>query len=104
VRLAQQETEAATSQKANDRAPGSVTDVAKPEKRKRKFPYRKPAELEREIAEREAELAGLEDTLGMPATWRDPIRARAAQQRHEDLTEEVARLYEHWEEANELNA
>jgi ATP-binding cassette subfamily F protein 3 len=104
VRLAQQEADAASMKKGSDHVPGDGPAATKPEKRKRKFPYRKAADLEREIAERETELADLEDKLGMPATWRDPIQARAAQQRHEELTEELARLYEHWEEATELNA
>ena len=51
----------------------------------------------------EVEVADLEDRLGMPATWRDPIKARSSQQRLDDLRVELARLYEHWEEALELN-
>ena len=57
----------------------------------------------REIAEVEAKVAELEDLLGQPATWRDPIKARDSQLRHEDLKAELARLYEHWEEALEFN-
>ena len=75
-----------------------------PEKRKRKFPYRKSADLEREIAEIEARLVELADQLGMPATWREPLKARATQQRHDDLREELAQLYAHWEEAVEFNS
>ena len=75
-----------------------------PEKRRRKFPYRKSADLEREIAEIEAQLVELEDQLGMPATWREPLKARATQQRHDDLREELAQLYAHWEEAVEFNS
>ncbi len=86
-RLAQQE--------ARRRRPGQDRDPRppppprrrpdKPEKRKRKFPYRKSADLEREIAEVEVQVAELEDLLGQPATWRDPIKAVSTQQRHEDL-------------------
>jgi ATP-binding cassette subfamily F protein 3 len=49
-------------------------------------------------------LTKLEDTLGMPATWRDAVQARTVQLRHGELTKELARLYEHWEEAIELNS
>ena len=80
------------------------TRPSKAEKRKRKFPYRKAADLEREIAEVEAEVAELEDLLGQPATWRDPVKAVATQDRHKVLKEKLARLYEHWEEAVELNS
>ncbi|WP_422931000.1 ABC-F family ATP-binding cassette domain-containing protein [Singulisphaera sp. PoT] len=84
----------------------SATEKAgeKPEKRKKKFPYRKLADIEREIGEVEAQVAELEDLLGQPNTWRDPIKAVETQKRHEDLKKDVARLYEHWEEASEYNA
>jgi ATP-binding cassette, subfamily F, member 3 len=72
-------------------------------RRKRKFPYRKSADLEREIAEVETKVADIEDRLGQPATWRDPIKARTTQQQHEELRAQLARLYEHWEEAVEFN-
>jgi ATP-binding cassette subfamily F protein 3 len=107
-RLAQQEAEAAQS---SVRAVSSSTDdgkdterIEKAGKRRRKFPYRKSAELEREIAALELQLAALEDQLGQPATWRDPIKARDTQLKHQDLKAEVARLYEHWEEAVEFNS
>ena len=106
-RLSQQEASAAPSSSPAKAAESASTDGkagSKTEKRKRKFPYRKTADLEREIAEREAELAGLEETLGMPATWRDPVKARDSQLRHEEVTRQLARLYEHWEEAVELNS
>src|SRR4051794_37783234 len=106
-RLAQQEAELAQS-RASSAAPASATrpddGVAKSEKRKRKFPYRKSADLEREIAEVEAEVNQLEDILGQPATWRDPVKAVATQDHHTILKENLARLYEHWEEAVEFNS
>jgi ATP-binding cassette, subfamily F, member 3 len=74
------------------------------EKRKRQFPYRKPSDIEQEIARTEAELTTLEETLGMPATWRDPVKARDSQLRYDDLKRTLAKLYAHWEEAIELNS
>jgi len=108
-RISAQEAEAAQAKtasaaSASAAADGKTGDKTKGEKRKRKFPYRKSAELEREIAEAEARVATLEDLLGQPATWRDPVKARDSQLQHEDLKAQVARLYEHWEEAMELNA
>lgn len=72
-------------------------------RRKRKFPYRKSKDLEAEIAKVEAEMAELEHRLGLAETWRDGDRARSAQARHDELSDELKRLYEHWEEALELN-
>jgi ATP-binding cassette subfamily F protein 3 len=104
-RLAQQEAESAarTRPTAPAAAPSSSGD-GKGEKRRRKFPYRKSADLEAEIARIEAEVAGLEDALGQPATWRDPVKARDTQLRYDDLKRSLATLYEHWEEALELNS
>ena len=104
-RLAQQDA-AASSIKAAQVAAAAPSEASdgKGEKRKRKFPYRKAADLEREIAEKEALVTDLEDLLGQPATWRDPVKARESQLRHEDLKKDLARLYEHWEEALDLNA
>jgi ATP-binding cassette subfamily F protein 3 len=74
--------------------------AAKP---KRKFPYRKAAEIEREIAELEAQIAGVEDLLGQPATWRDPQKAVETQEQHRELRARLERLYEHWETAVDSN-
>jgi ATP-binding cassette subfamily F protein 3 len=73
------------------------------EKPKRKFPYRKAAEIEREIADSEKEVAVLEDLLGQPATWRDPVKAVGTQDRHKVLKEKLENLYQHWETALEAN-
>jgi ATP-binding cassette subfamily F protein 3 len=106
-RLAQQEADAAQARAAASAAASTQSrdgDRVKPEKRRRKFPYRKTDDLEREIAEVEAKVSTVEDLLGQPATWRDPIKARSTQQDHEELKSRLARLYEHWEEAVELNS
>jgi ATP-binding cassette subfamily F protein 3 len=80
-----------------------VRPSAAPEKSKRKFPYRKAADIEREIAESEKEVADLEDLLGQPATWRDPVKAVGTQDRHRILKEKLENLYQHWETALEAN-
>ncbi len=73
------------------------------EKPKRKFPYRKAVEIEREIGQLEQEVLDLEDLLGQPATWRDPVKAVGTQDRHRELKEKLEKLYQHWETALEAN-
>ncbi len=105
-RLIQQESEAAAAkaERVEANQPSSTTSPNKSDKKKRKYPYRKTPEIEREIASVEVEVAELQDVLGQPITWRDPIKARATQDRHDTLAVKLATLYEHWEEAVELNS
>ncbi|MDG3003386.1 ABC-F family ATP-binding cassette domain-containing protein [Paludisphaera mucosa] len=70
-------------------------------KNKKKFSYRPAVELEKEIAQTEAEVADLEDKLGQPATWRDPGTAVRVQDRHVELKEKLETLFQHWEFAIE---
>ena len=109
--LAEQEAEALARKLAASNATAAASDSresprsdGKAEKRKRKYPYRKAPDLEREIAGVEAEVAQLEDHLAQPATWKETLKAIAAQDRHKMLRENLAKLYEHWEEAVELNS
>ena len=106
--LAAQEAEAAARKSAAQAAVAEPKDSpksdGKSEKKKRKYPYRKTPDIEREIAEVEAEVAQLEDLLGQPATWKEPLKAIATQDKHTALKEKLAKLYEHWEEAVELNS
>jgi ATP-binding cassette subfamily F protein 3 len=107
-RLAKQEAEAAAAKKAAappaaDARAARAGDAASGKKR-RKFPYRKAADIEREIGEREAELADVEAALASPDTWKDADSAREVQSRFDDLKSRLAALYEHWEEALDLNA
>ena len=73
-------------------------------KKSRKHPFRKAAEIEREIARRETDLADVEFQLALPETWKDADAARLIQRRHDEIRDDLARLYEHWDEALELNA
>lgn len=72
-------------------------------RRKRKFPYRKVDELEAEIFERESHIEGMQEALIQPETQRDGDRVRQLQADIETQQSALALLYEHWEEANELN-
>jgi ATP-binding cassette subfamily F protein 3 len=72
-------------------------------KRKRKFPYRKVDELEAEIAEEEALVKDLEERLASPDLYREGGRVLEIAQEFEEAKLRLAQLYEHWEEAVELN-
>ena len=74
-----------------------------PAKRKRKFPYRKVADLEAEIFERETNLEELQNSLATPEVHRDGNRIREVQAQIAEQQNSLATLYEHWEEATELN-
>jgi ATP-binding cassette subfamily F protein 3 len=81
----------------NDTAP------AKPAKRKRKFPYRKVPDLEADIAATEAKVNELEAALQTADVYRDPPRLRQTMADLEATKDRLALLYQHWEEAVELN-
>ena len=73
------------------------------ERRKRKFPYRKVADIETEIALKEEELQSRESDLCNPEILRDGRKVKEAVTAAEQLKADLARLYEHWEESVELN-
>ncbi len=75
---------------------------AKP-KRKRKFPYRKVADLESDIMQVEAEIEQLQQKLIDPQILRDGRLVKEVQQQLGDSESRLANLYEHYEEACELN-
>jgi ATP-binding cassette subfamily F protein 3 len=85
------------------KAPPAPARSPSSEKPKRKFPYRKAVEIEREIGQLEQEVVEIEDLLGQPATWRDPVKAVGTQDRHRELKEKLEKLYQHWETALEAN-
>lgn len=67
-------------------------------KKKRKFPYRKTDEIEKEIAAKEAEIAELESRLGDPQVLRSGVLVKQVQQSIADTRAALAILFEHWEE------
>jgi len=81
----------------------STESSGKPERRKRKFPYRKVTELEAEIAEHEELLEHLQANLADPELHRDGTRVKETKQAFEETTARLEELYEHWEEAVEMN-
>ncbi|MFL5242728.1 MAG: ABC-F family ATP-binding cassette domain-containing protein [Gemmataceae bacterium] len=72
-------------------------------KRKRRFPYRKLEELEADIARCETQLRDLEAKLASPDLYRDGDKVKQTTQAFQDTKKCLQQLYEHWEEAVELN-
>lgn len=98
----EKEAEKERRQKAAARAaPASAAE--KLGKKKRKFPFRKVADIEADIAAGETELAGLEDLMASADLYKDGDKVKQTTARFEQLKGEIARLYEQWEEAAELN-
>ena len=79
----------------------SATDV--PAKRKRRFPYRKVSDLEEEIHQRETAIEEINAALIDPAVLRNGEQVRSLKLDLAAHHEKLAVLYEHWEEAVELN-
>ncbi|MEQ8788070.1 MAG: ABC-F family ATP-binding cassette domain-containing protein [Pirellulaceae bacterium] len=101
-------TAAAGNNESNNRSAtgGSTKDNRKQRdepRRKRKFPYRKVPDIELEIAEREARIEQLTADLGDQQVLRDGERVKQASAELEQQHKKIAELYEHWEEATELN-
>ncbi len=87
-------------------APAAQNGIAAPSakvKKKRRFPYRKVEELEAEIAREEANLRETEQLLASPDLYRDGERVKTVTRDFEETKVRLAKLYEHWEEAVELN-
>jgi len=72
-------------------------------RRKRRFPYRKVEDLEEEIAEKERLLEQLQTQLADPDVNRDAERIQQTTRAYEQVRSDLDRLYDHWEEALELN-
>lgn len=100
-KAARQAIEAAEAKKAAQS--GVSTSSTEKPKRKRKFPYRKAADIEREIADKEQRIADLQDEMSSPAVLRDGQRMKQIAADYEALQQQLPALYEHWEEALEMN-
>jgi ATP-binding cassette, subfamily F, member 3 len=71
-------------------------------RRKRRFPYRKLAEIEADIHQREDRIEALHAALADPEVLRDGARIKQTTAELEQVKQELATLYEHWEEAAEF--
>ena len=101
--LAMRKAVQASKEPSKDKTSPSRSAAPEPAKRKRKFPFRKVADLEAEIADVEAKLADLQRQLVDPDVYRDGRRAHEVSQQIEQTQSKLAGLIEHWEEAMELN-
>ena len=72
-------------------------------RRKRKFPFRKVHDLEAEIFQHEEQLQLLHQRLTLPEVLRDGPRVKQIHREIQSTRQTLAKLYEHWEEATELN-
>jgi ATP-binding cassette subfamily F protein 3 len=72
-------------------------------RRKRRFPYRSVEEIESDIAALETQRAELERLLASADLYRDGGRVKETTRAFEETQEKLRRLYDHWEEAVELN-
>ena len=72
-------------------------------KRKRKYPFRRIAEIERDIAVTEEKITELEFALVSPDIYRDATRLKQTMTDIEAAKTKLPQLFEHWEEAVELN-
>jgi ATP-binding cassette subfamily F protein 3 len=86
-------------------APAAGANSAPPArvKRKRRFPYRKVHDLEADIAAAETRLREVEQLLASPELYRDGERVKETTRAFEETKAQLQQLYEHWEEAVELN-
>jgi ATP-binding cassette subfamily F protein 3 len=82
-----------------NREPTTSTKV----KRKRKYPFKKAAEVEADIAQLEAKIAEWEVALTTPDVYRDVDRVKKTMADIAAGKVRLPQLYEHWEEAMELN-
>jgi ATP-binding cassette subfamily F protein 3 len=89
--------------KETRRQEGNGSRAAKSGKRKRKFPYRKLEEIESEIAAHESQARQLEAALASSETYRDAGKLKETMRGFEETKAKLHQLYEHWEEAVELN-
>jgi ATP-binding cassette subfamily F protein 3 len=90
----------ATNVTKGNRKKSSSTETRK----KRKFPYRKTADLEADIQECEQRIEALHQELALPDVLRDGSRVKVLKEELQQRQEQLQQLYDHWDEAIELNA
>ena len=106
ARAAQEKSAAAAPKLKAQPTKKSATQPSKPaeaNRPKRRFPYRKVADLEDEIFVRETHLKQLQELFTRDETHRDGSRVRRLMLEIAEEEESLRTLYQHWEEATELN-
>jgi ATP-binding cassette subfamily F protein 3 len=91
--------------KSGSRVRTSAAASTKPDKErpKRKYPYRKAIEIEAEIAERESRIEQLHQLFASEDVLRDGTKVKELKTELAGHEVALPQLYEHWEEATELN-
>jgi ATP-binding cassette subfamily F protein 3 len=85
------------------KAQTAKTGDTKPAKRIWRFAYRKVADIEADVFEREARIGEIHAELALPDVVRDGQRVKALQAELAEQETNLRMLYEHWEEAAERN-
>ncbi len=83
--------------------PSASSSASAKQKRKRKYPFKKATEVEADIAALETRLADLEAALTTADVYREPAKLKATMAEIDAGKTKLPLLYEHWEEAVELN-
>ncbi len=91
-----------TAKRSSQDATGSSESTGSV-KRKRKFPYRKVNLIEQDIQAAEARIEAIHGEMLAPEVLRDGRRVKELQQELSSLEHDLLQLYEHYEEACELN-
>lgn len=93
--------------RSSSSAPANSGQVArsadKPERRRRKFPYRKVVDLEADIEAAEGQLELLHQQMLEPENLRDGRKMKELQLALAEAEAQLEKQYEHYEEACELN-
>jgi len=91
------------SDESSQRSGKSSKKSSKKSAKKRRFPYRKVSDLEDEIFIRETLVQEYQKELAQSETLRNGDRVREIMAKIAEEQEELKTLYEHWNEATELN-
>ena len=97
------DSDAASPEDKSARSAAKKPEREKPARRKRKFPYRKVADLEADIQACESRIEQLHQTLASPQNTRSGERIKEATEELGQLSAQLEQLLEHWEEASEMN-
>ena len=80
----------------------SERDPPEKPRRKRRFPYRKTADIEADIAAAEVKLRETEALLSSADLYKEGRRVKEVMKDFEESKRQLQTLYEQWEEAIEL--
>ncbi|MEM7475263.1 MAG: ABC-F family ATP-binding cassette domain-containing protein [Planctomycetota bacterium] len=103
TKAAANQTDKSTNKSAGSGLDETSNDSAKQPRRKRKFPYRKVADLEKDIEGLETEIEKLHEAMSEPNNLRDGRKMKELQEQLAERESKLMSVYEHYEESCELN-